>query len=233
MQVQRARANIALIDNALGGGLPRGSTILFFGPSEIKKGMIAAQIMHERLKAGDTGLMVLTEESPERMKSRYADHGWDFSKFESSGYLKYVDAYTKSVGGNVTDNGITEFVENPQSLIEISIAVTEMNEALWNISPDVINVFDSGSRALAQTNVAAAINHLIVLMNKIKETRAMFIITMEEKMHDDMVVAAVRHSMDVIVDFKIEGKNTMFKISGKDVVTTDWMVCHFTPKGFQ
>jgi len=233
MQVQRARTNIALIDNALAGGLPRGSTILLFGPSEIRKGMIAAQIMHERLKAGDTGLMILTEESPERMKSRYADQGWDFNRFESSGYLKYVDTYTKSVGGNVTDNGITEFVENPQSLIEISIAVTEMNEALWNINPDVINVFDSGSRALVQNNVSAAVNHIIALMNKIKEMRAIFIMTMEEKMQDDVIVAAVRHSMDVILDFKIEGKNTMFKISGKDVTTTDWMVCHFTQKGFQ
>ena len=233
MQVQRARTNIALIDNALAGGLPRGSTILLFGPSEIRKGIIAAQIMHERLKAGDTGLMILTEESSERIKNRYADYGWDFSKYESSGYLKYVDAYTKSVGGNVNDNGVTEYVENPQSIIEISIAVTEMNEALWNINPDVINVFDSGSRALAQSNVAASVNHLIVLMNKIKETRAMFIMTMEEKMQDEMVVASVRHSMDVILDFKMEGKNIMFKISGKDIMTTDWMVCHFTQKGFQ
>ncbi len=233
MQVQRARTNIALIDNALEGGLPRRSTILLFGPTTIQKGLIGAQILFARLKAGDTGLFISTEKSPESLKNRWADFGWDFNSFETSGYLKYVDAYTKSIGHSAIDSDIVGYAENPQSLNEISIAITELNEALWNVNPDVINVFDSGSTALMQKNSMTSVNHLIALMNKIKETGAIFILTMEENMQDEKILTRVRHSVDVIIDFWEENKKTMIKISGKEVKATEWIPYQFTSKGIQ
>ena len=230
MQVQRARTNIKSIDDALEGGLPRSSTILLCGPTNIQKGLIGAQILFERLKAGDTGLFISTENTPQSLKSNWNDFGWDFNTFETSGYMKYVDAYTKSIGTGAIDSDIIEYAENPQSLNEISIAVTELNEALWNVNPDVINVFDSGSTSLMQRDSVTLVNYLLALMNKIKETSAIFIITMEENMQDDKILTRVRHSVDVILDFKEEDKKTMIKISGKDTPTTDWMPCQFASK---
>lgn len=237
VQVQKARTTISLIDNNLGGGLPRSSSVLLYGPTSIQKGLIAAQILFQRLKAGDTGLFISTEKSPQYLKSRWNDFGWDFTGFETSGYMKYVDAYTKSIGSGAVDSDIIEYAENPQSLNEISIAVTELNEALWNVNPDVINVFDSGSTVLMQRNSVVLVNHLLALMNKIKETGAIFIIIMEENMQDEKILTRMRHSVDVIIDFKEEDKKTMIRIDGKDIHTTanatDWMPCQLTSKGLE
>lgn len=237
VQVQKARTTISLIDNNLGGGLPRSSSVLLYGPASIQKGLIAAQILFQRLKAGDTGLFISTEKSPQYLKSRWNDFGWDFTGFETSGYMKYVDAYTKSIGSGAVDSDIIEYAENPQSLNEISIAVTELNEALWNVNPDVINVFDSGSTVLMQRNSVVLVNYLLALMNKIKETGAIFIIIMEENMQDEKILTRMRHSVDVIIDFKEEDKKTMIRIDGKDIHTTanatGWMPCQLTSKGLE
>lgn len=233
MQVQKARTNIPLIDEILGGGLPRSSTVLFIGPTTIKKGMIASQILFERLNAGDTGLFITTEGPPERLKSKWNDSGWDFSKFESAGYFRYVDAYTKSIGGEGFDNENTQYAENPQSINEISIAITESNDALWNINPDVINVYDSASKSLMQKNMIASVNQLISLINKIKDTGAIFILVMEDEMQDEKTITAIKRTVDVVFEFKANERDMRIQISGDDIQTTDWIKFTFGSKGIK
>ena len=58
------------LDEMLGGGLPRGYSLLVAGPSGSGKSILAAAFLAEGARAGETGVIVAFEQHPNRSRSR-------------------------------------------------------------------------------------------------------------------------------------------------------------------
>jgi circadian clock protein KaiC len=65
----RAGTGIAVLDEMLGGGLPRGYSLLVAGPSGSGKSLLAASFLVEGVRRGETGVAVVFEQRPDRARN--------------------------------------------------------------------------------------------------------------------------------------------------------------------
>ena len=66
----RLLMGVAGLDEMLGGGLPRGYSLLVAGPSGSGKSLLAAAFLAEGARSGETGVIAAFEQHPNRSRSR-------------------------------------------------------------------------------------------------------------------------------------------------------------------
>lgn len=65
----RLRMGVPRLDEMLGGGLPRGYSLLVAGPSGSGKSLLASAFLAEGARAGETGVIAVFEQRPNRLRS--------------------------------------------------------------------------------------------------------------------------------------------------------------------
>ncbi|MEM2882015.1 MAG: ATPase domain-containing protein [Candidatus Bathyarchaeia archaeon] len=90
--MERLETGIRGLDELLGGGFPRGKTILVVGSPGSGKTTFAVQYLYRGALLGEGGLYVSMDEPPENVKSDLSSFGWDLDGMEKSGRLIFVDA---------------------------------------------------------------------------------------------------------------------------------------------
>ena len=71
---ERLTMGIAHLDEMLGGGLPRGYSLLVAGPSGSGKSTLAAAFLAEGARNGETGVLAAFEQNPNRSRNRTLAH---------------------------------------------------------------------------------------------------------------------------------------------------------------
>ena len=66
----RAQMGVPMLDEMLGGGLPRGYSLLVAGPSGSGKSVLAAAFLAEGARCGETGVIAAFEQHPNRARDR-------------------------------------------------------------------------------------------------------------------------------------------------------------------
>lgn len=66
----RLRMGVPGLDEMLGGGLPRGYSLLVAGPSGSGKSILAAAFLAEGARSGETGVIACFEQQPDRSRNR-------------------------------------------------------------------------------------------------------------------------------------------------------------------
>ena len=66
----RLRIGVPRLDEMLGGGLPRGYSLLVAGPSGSGKSILAAAFLAEGARCGETGVIAAFEQHPDRSRDR-------------------------------------------------------------------------------------------------------------------------------------------------------------------
>jgi KaiC/GvpD/RAD55 family RecA-like ATPase len=99
--LERLKTGIRGLDELLGGGFPKGKTILVVGSPGSGKTTFAMQYLYHGALLGEGGLYVSMDEPPENVKSDLSSFGWDLDGMEKSGKLIFVDATPlKRAGGS-------------------------------------------------------------------------------------------------------------------------------------
>jgi circadian clock protein KaiC len=68
--INRLATGVPGLDEVLGGGLPRGDSLLVAGPSGSVKSILAAAFLAEGARCGETGVMAVFEQHPGRSRNR-------------------------------------------------------------------------------------------------------------------------------------------------------------------
>jgi circadian clock protein KaiC len=82
----RVLTGVARLDDMLGGGLPRGYSLLVAGPSGSGKSILAASFLAEGARRGETGVIAVFEQHPHRSRSRM------LARLIDSGQVGLVDS---------------------------------------------------------------------------------------------------------------------------------------------
>jgi len=90
--LDRVSTGIKGLDEVLKGGLPKGRTILVVGSPGSGKTTFAVQFLVGGAKAGEPGLYVSLDETPERVKVDLSSFGWGLDSLEQNGKLTLIDA---------------------------------------------------------------------------------------------------------------------------------------------
>lgn len=90
--MERVSSGVKGLDEILGGGFPKGRTILVVGSPGSGKTIIAIQFLKAGAANGERSIYITFDERPEQVKENVAAFGWDLDKLETEGKLMFVDA---------------------------------------------------------------------------------------------------------------------------------------------
>lgn len=93
LPLEKLETGMSGFDLVAGGGLPKGRTTLVSGTAGSGKTVLGVQFLAEGImKAGEGGVFVTFEESPEAIRKNIASLGWDIDRWEREGKWAFVDA---------------------------------------------------------------------------------------------------------------------------------------------
>lgn len=95
---ERVSSGIDSLDEMLGGGSYRGSSVLVSGPGGTGKSSIAAHMADAACRRGERCLHVALEESPDQIERNMASIGLDLAQWRKAGLLRFHAARTTSGG---------------------------------------------------------------------------------------------------------------------------------------
>jgi len=81
---------IAVLDEMLGGGIPKGDSLLLSGSSGTGKSLIATQFINAGLQTGEAGIVAVFEERPEEYAARATTFGIDLQSSIGTGSLEVI-----------------------------------------------------------------------------------------------------------------------------------------------
>ena len=90
--MDRISSGVKGLDEILGGGFPKGRTILVVGSPGSGKTILAMQFLRAGAIAGERSIYVTFDEKPEQVKQNVSEFGWDLDRLEEEGRILFVDA---------------------------------------------------------------------------------------------------------------------------------------------
>lgn len=97
--IERVPTGITGLDDLLGGGFPKGRSILVSGTCGSGKTLFSLQFVYRGASEyGDPGIFVTFEERPEFLREDASELGWDLERLEEENKLAIVDATSYWMG---------------------------------------------------------------------------------------------------------------------------------------
>jgi len=120
--VTRVSTGIKIIDNLLGGGLERGSSVLLRSSPFVDAVPVAQEWLFNRLNEGDQGIYLVNNKSPDVVLDQMKLYGWRVDSFLEKGTFNFIDVYSGFLG---VKSSRRFYVENPLDPKELSRVVLD------------------------------------------------------------------------------------------------------------
>jgi circadian clock protein KaiC len=123
----RALTGVARLDEMLGGGVPRGYSVLVAGPSGSGKSILAASFLAEGARAGENGVIAVFEQHPRRSHDRVLAElieGDRVGLVDSRAPDLSIDEIVMLLLGEIRRLGATRVVIDSLSGFELALAPT-------------------------------------------------------------------------------------------------------------
>jgi len=141
----RLSTGIPILDQLLGGGIPRGDSVLIAGPSGTGKSVLATQFIDAGIRKGESAIIAIFEERPEGYISRAASLGLNLKTAWKSGKLEVlylrpldlsVDETMQEILDAVKRTGAKRLVIDSLAGFEMALAPgfrTDFRESLYRM----------------------------------------------------------------------------------------------------
>ncbi|MFX0084510.1 MAG: RAD55 family ATPase [Candidatus Hodarchaeota archaeon] len=195
----RAKFGIPLLDDALGGGVPRGSIILVEDEVGINTEHILIQFLSEGLRTGEYGYILSTEHLFTHYSPLFVPYNISEVTFETK-RLVFLDAFSNPFGyseGRPTASG-----ENViRDITQPRLVTDQIRRSLLHVrSQPVRGVLDSLTTILLVSDTLKP--PMAFLQHKIatdKDMGIVSILTLHQDVHDGNIVKAVEHYCDGVL----------------------------------
>jgi KaiC/GvpD/RAD55 family RecA-like ATPase len=138
--MERASTGIEELDRKIGGGYPRGRSVLITGTTGSGKTILGLHFIHHGCIEGRKCMIIATEEIPEDVLSQAESLGMNLKKFYESGLLTLDRVYEERTGHaiEVLSLGIEKVDELQSNMLGLLDRIPEGTE---NVLIDNIGVF--------------------------------------------------------------------------------------------
>lgn len=195
----RAKFGIPLLDDALGGGVPRGSIILVEDEVGINTEHILVQFLSEGLRTGEYGYILSTEHLFSHYSPLFVPYNISEVTFETK-RLVFLDAFSNPFGysegrPSAAGENIIRDITQPRAVTD------QIRRSLLHVrSQPVRGVLDSLTTILLVSDTLKA--PMAFLQHKIatdKEMGIVSILTLHKDVHEMRIIQAVEHYCDVVI----------------------------------
>ena len=225
---QKVKTGIARLDDLLFGGIPFSSNVSVYGPAYVGKEVVVNIFMAEGLKKGLPVLWILTDKGPADIREEMAFVLPDYEEREKLGLVKYIDAYSKSMGADAGDPNTT-YIDDPTDHNAILKAADTIASEWKKKHQSYRLAFRSVSTLIAYLDPTTTFKFLQPFVGRRKRDKAVAFYVIEKGMHEEQEIQMLGSLMDGSVEFKVEQLKSFLSIKGIcDVQSRSWIRYTYT-----
>lgn len=176
---------------------PSNYTVLLTGPPGVGKHEYCLNLVKFYLERGEGVVFITTERPPNEIKDRMKQIGLEIEKYEGRKFV-FIDVYSYSTGERY-EKGL--HVDNPANLNLISV---NLGKAAEIVGRPMRIFFDSLSTLFLHASAPEIKKFFGVLSSRVKAEYGFIIYTLQEEMHDEQTVIALKHITDAVLETKFE-----------------------------
>src|SRR6266508_1716763 len=230
-KAERVKTGTPRLDDLLYGGIPFNSNVLFVGPAFVGKEVALLNFVAEGLKKGVPAIIITTTKLPIDVAKDIAPILPTFVEYDQLGLVRWIDCTSPMQGGKAVREKNVWRVNGPTDFDNIHQIVDQLDEEFKKKYPYFRLAFLTLSSAITQADEREAMNFFQRLVNRLRQTKAVSVITVERGMHTDQTLEALEHTVDGAIHFKSDKQKTMLQVVGLgEVQTHDWVPYKFTNK---
>jgi hypothetical protein len=197
-----AKFGIPLLDEALGGGIPRGSVVLLEEEVGTKPDYFFARFISQGLKKGESAYILNTEHSPRLVTDTLSHFGLDTQTHIDDGSLILIDGFTKAFGWGEFESDCEHTVKDLSNIREVHDVV---RKAVLHINPknNLRGVVDSLStlimRCQDERELFGYVHHQMAAQ---KNYGNILFYTIHFGAQPDYMLQALEHIVDGVVELR-------------------------------
>ncbi len=220
---EKVKTGTSRLDDLLLGGIPYGSNVSIYGPPFVGKEVIVHTFLAEGLKKGLPVLWVLTDKMPGEIREEMKFVLPSYEEYEKMGLVKYVDAYSKSMGGDTTDSNAV-CIDDLTDFAAIARNVDAIAAEFRKKHPSYRLAFRSVSTLIAYLDPTTTFKFLQPFSGRRKRDKAVSMYIIEKGMHEEREIEMLGSVMDGSIEFKVEQLRSYLSIKGiSDVQSRAWI----------
>lgn len=228
---EKVKTGIPRLDDLLFGGIPFGSNVSIYGPAYVGKEVVVDLFMGEGLKKGLPVIWILTDKGPGDIREEMAFVLPGYEEYEKLGLVKYVDAYSKSMGAETNDPSTT-YIDDPTDHHSILKAVDAIAAEAKKKHNGYRLAFRSVSTLIAYLDPTTTFKFLQPFIGRRKRDKAVAIYVIEKGMHEEQEIQMLGSLMDGSLEFKVEQLKSFLSVKGVcDVQSRGWIRYTYTKSG--
>jgi KaiC/GvpD/RAD55 family RecA-like ATPase len=193
-----ASTGIEKLDLMLDGGFRESSNILLIGPPGIEKAVFGLCFVSAGIREGISSLYVTIDMLPSELERKAEKYGLDISSHTNK-ELQFIDCYSWTLGKKETERSDTQ-VAGPSALNDLSIAMNGLLQKNKSSGLKTRIVVHSLSTLLLYNSPEPIYQFLQITGARLKSLDGTTIFYLDSGMHDDKVVATLRHLADIVVE---------------------------------
>ena len=129
------KTHIPQLDEFLGGGIPEGSSVMFYADPGVECEAFGYQTLQSRLEDGDPGFIFTNVTEPSSIIYEFDKFGWDMEKSVDEGMAFFIDGCSYFIGAPVTGKySIKDYSQVEQVVIDGIIDVPDGVGVINNVS---------------------------------------------------------------------------------------------------
>lgn len=217
---------IQRLDLMLDGGLPKGRSLLMFGPVFSGKDLLAREFLRNLLHRGQAAVWALTHDTYED-----ASAGEDLL---ASGRLRVVDAYSATIDTDAPREHLV-CTDGPNDLNGLAVAIQKAQAELVRAGHDnQVLIIDNISTLAAYNNVQTTFRFLQVMIGKARRGGATIVGLLDDGMHSPEEVQMFCHLMDSMMEFRQTDDKSQIRVQGMRLSNDPgWIRYEIDKEGFQ
>lgn len=228
---EKAKTGSPRLDDLLLGGIPFGSNVSIYGPAYVGKEVIVNAFMAEGLKKGVPVIWVITDKTPADIREEMQFILPGYAEYEKLGLVKYVDAYSRSMGSE-TQDAYAAYINDATDHESILKAVDEIAKEFKKKSEYYRLAFRSISTLIAYLDPTTTFKFLQPFAGRRKRDKSISFYVIEKGMHEEQEIQMLGSVMDGALEFKVEQLKSYLAVKGVcDVQSRAWIRYTYSKQG--
>ncbi|MBS3817033.1 MAG: recombinase RecA [Candidatus Thermoplasmatota archaeon] len=235
IEQEKCKTGTSRLDDLMLGGIPLGSSVSVYGPPHVGKEVLINSFVAEGLEKGVPAIWVITDKTVAEVREEMKFVLPTYEEYEIRGLVKYVDAYSVSMGEvdeSEREKDYVTYIEDQSDCKAVTEAVDEFADELNKEHRYYRMAFESVSTIIAYLDTETTFRILQPFSGRRKRDNAVSLYSLEKGMHTDQDISMLGHIMNGKIEFKVEQLKNFLRVEGLgDVQTRDWIEYNHSKSG--
>ncbi|RLG42742.1 MAG: hypothetical protein DRO05_00220 [Thermoproteota archaeon] len=221
----RVATGFSSLDEAIGGGLPRGFNVLLVGPPISSKEIFSKKFTYTGILQGDACIFTTTNRTAEEQEREFSELNMSIDEAKRDGRIVFIDMFSRTIGLETEE---LPYIRRASSIMDLSgynVIVRDLLKEFWMRHKPVRFVFDTLTTLFTYNKPETVSRFLHALFGRLRASRSNGLFLFDKETHPQEVEHLLITLVDGVLEMKKEGGGDYIRYLGRRGVsfTTDWL----------